>query len=324
MPTTYTPASMESQTVEERRPSVAAAPLAEAREILVQAAEAITSLAHRVRQTHSEESQSGRAADGDAALVGQAIARLDGAARDLTDTMRFLDQGSHARPGGPAARQILEAQEQERSRLAEELHDGPAQALSNAGFQVEIIDRAMRSDPAAARRELAELRSLLERELERMRGFIHQLRPALDEPGGLSAAMEELVEAIGSESAMRIALELDAPEEWLDLTARTAVLRVTQEALRNARKHARANMVTVRTQLELDGDGATPREWILEVMDDGRGFPPDQPTDRSPRRHFGLRFMRERAQLAGGDLSIETSAGEGTTVRLVIDPRERS
>ena len=76
---------------------------------------------------------------------------------------------------------LLEAHEQERSRLAEELHDGPAQALANAIFQTEIVDRALREDPAAARTELLALRRMLERELDTLRGYINQLRPSLGE-----------------------------------------------------------------------------------------------------------------------------------------------
>ena len=76
---------------------------------------------------------------------------------------------------------LLAAHEQERSRLAEELHDGPAQALANAIFQSEIIDRAVREDPDVARAEVTALRQMLERELDTLRGYINQLRPSLGE-----------------------------------------------------------------------------------------------------------------------------------------------
>jgi two-component system sensor histidine kinase UhpB len=165
---------------------------------------------------------------------------------------------------------------------------------------------------------------LLARELERMRGVIHQLRPALEDAGGLYAALTDLAEETAKEAGIDVHLELDASEEWLDLAASTAVLRVTQEAMRNVRKHAAARSVTICTRVVGRDEQEPPEAWILEVRDDGRGLLAETSADRRPRRHFGIRFMRERAALVGGRLEIGDGPAGGTTVRLTLDPRDRS
>jgi two-component system sensor histidine kinase DegS len=222
------------------------------------------------------------------------------------------------------ALQLLEAQEEERARVAEELHDGPAQALANISFQVEIVDRTLRADPAAVGRELDELRRLLHRESDRLRGFIHQLRPPLVEETGLENALREMAELLTEETGIPVDLSLEAPPASLDLVHRSAVLRVTQEALRNVRKHARASRVWLTTRLEEGTVDQPAGGWVLEIRDDGEGFEVNEELAPTARHHFGLRFMRERARHVGARLEIRSAPGLGTTVRLVIDIGERS
>ena len=216
---------------------------------------------------------------------------------------------------------VLEAQESERSRLAEDLHDGPAQALANALFQIEIIRRTLQRDPASTEAEVRSLQALLKRELDAVRDYISQLRPALLEEGDLDAALGDAVDEL---TAAGIAVEIDlaAPDAILDGPRRTVALRIAQEAMRNARKHSGAKHVRLRTRLEEGvGSGTT---WVLEVRDDGRGFDPRETLGKGSRRHFGLRFMRERADLIGARLEIEPDASSGTLVRLTIEDTERS
>lgn len=218
---------------------------------------------------------------------------------------------------GRVSMALLEAHEQERQRLAEELHDGPAQALANAIFQTEILERALRSNPDVARAELANLRQTLERELDTLRGYINQLRPSLGEAEDLEEALRDSATAISQRTGLPIEIRMEASADALPDAARTAVLRVAQEALRNIAKHAVASRAWIVTR-ELD-DGAGTRKWQLEVGDDGRGFDIDGVTAHPNRRHFGLRFMRERADLLGSELSIITSPAAGTVVRLTTE-----
>jgi two-component system sensor histidine kinase DegS len=214
---------------------------------------------------------------------------------------------------------LLAAHEQERSRLAEELHDGPAQALANAIFQTEILDRAVREDPATARAEITALRQLLERELDTLRGYINQLRPSLGEAAGLDDALRDSAGAMTQRTGMPVELRLEADDANLHEAARTVVLRVAQEALRNIAKHSGATRAWMKTHISADEEGSC---WVLEVGDDGRGFDLERVASHPDRRHFGLRFMRERAELLGSQLSIQTSPAAGTVVRLTIDPGE--
>jgi len=212
---------------------------------------------------------------------------------------------------------LLAAHEQERQRLAEELHDGPAQALANAIFQTEILDRAVREDPDAAHAEIQALREMLERELDTLRGYINQLRPSLGEAAGLDDALRDSASALTQQAGIEVDLELNAPGAELHEAARTVALRVALEALRNIAKHSQATHAWIRTST-VERDGA-PR-WVLEVGDDGRGFDLESVAAHPDRRHFGLRFMRERSELLGAELTIHTNPAAGTVVRLTIDP----
>jgi len=215
---------------------------------------------------------------------------------------------------------LLDAHEQERSRLAEELHDGTAQALANAIFQTELVDRAVREDPEAARAEILALRQMLERELDTLRGYINQLRPSLGEAdASLDDALTDSANAMSQRSGIPVEVQLEADDAELHAAARTVVLRVAQEALRNIAKHSGATRAWVRTYVAPAVDGG---HWVLEVGDNGRGFDMQTVAAHPNRRHFGLRFMRERSDLLGSQLSFQTNPDSGTLVRLTIDPTE--
>jgi two-component system, NarL family, sensor histidine kinase DegS len=352
----YTRPTMETGIRGDRRADVDAL-YAEAQQALTQSANRLRTLTERLRELHAVELQearrpavagSGNALEADrdqqamdTARAGQLLGRLELITRDLEDGWRFLERGQGGEWSATArasadqlqierpanlveARLVLEAQEQERTRLAEELHDGPAQTLSNAVFRVRIVERAMRSDPSQVDDELAALGTMLERETERLRDFIRQLRPALQDAGDLASVLTDAANQLRDEAGIGVAVELTAPEEMLDVPARTAALRVALEALRNVRKHSGATQVRLITRLEAHAEPSGHNWWVLEVQDDGRGFSIDEVAEQTGRRHFGLRFMRERAQLVGGWLEIVSETAAGTTVRLRLDPRERS
>jgi len=246
------------------------------------------------------------------------LAKLELAERTLERTWLFLERGDATlltEVGGPATAadvqmRIVEAQEAERSRLAQEIHDGPAQALSNTIFQVEYIERIIDSDPMLARTELHFLRELLRRELGDVRAFISQLRPPMLDQLGLDGAITDSVQFMQTLTGVDIVLELAAPTDVLTDGQRTVALRVAQEALQNVRKHAAATHVLVATRLDRDG-------WSLEVRDDGRGFDVGAVAARG-RRNFGLQFMRERAELIGAHFDVRSRPDGGTVVHLAI------
>ena len=201
------------------------------------------------------------------------LGRIDLTLRTFERSRRFLERGGEpmfAEADAPTtnadvAMRIVESEEAERSRLAQEIHDGPAQSLSNAIFQVEFIERVMATDPRLAGTELRQLRVLLRRELGDMRTFISQLRPPRLDEVGLDAAIDDAVEHARAVTSVVITTSLDGPTDDLSEAARTVVLRVVQEALQNVRKHASASNVRITTAVDDDG-------FVLEVRDDGRGF----------------------------------------------------
>src|SRR5207344_990795 len=147
------------------------------------------------------------------------LAKLELAQSTLERTWLFMERGDVSlvtEAGGPMTAgdiqmRIVQAQEAERSRLAQEIHDGPAKALSNTIFQVEYIERVIESDPLLARTELRFLRELLRRELGDVRSFISQLRPPLLDQLGLDGAINDTVEHMRALTAIEITTDLAAP-----------------------------------------------------------------------------------------------------------------
>ena len=209
-----------------------------------------------------------------------------------------------------AAAMVLEALDAERARIGREIHDGPAQALTNAIFEVDDIERLIERDPNAAMAGLRQLRALLRRELANVREFISELRPATVDAAGLDVALVDAVDGLRSATRMGVTTDLRAPSDRLDDRQRTVVLRVAQEALQNVRKHAGASTVMVSTD-------ATGDEWTLEIRDDGRGFDMGTVANRG-RRNFGMQVMNERAELIGARFDVRSRPDGGTVVRLAI------
>ena len=211
---------------------------------------------------------------------------------------------------------IVAAREAERARVAQEIHDGPAQGLANAIFRIELVERALDRGPDATRLELAELRSLLERQLDELRGFISQLRPLPPDEDGLERALREAAESVRLASGLEVEVTLEGPAGQLDGEQQAVVLRIAQEALRNVRKHAAAHHAWLRTSASAGGG------FQLEVGDDGVGFVVPAHGTRADR-HFGLQFMRDRAVTVGAQLEIDSAAGRGAAIRLTIRDTQR-
>jgi two-component system sensor histidine kinase DegS len=246
------------------------------------------------------------------------LAKLEIALRNLETTWLFLKRGDGSLVTGGAndslpsdvQMRIIEAQEAERSRLAQEVHDGPAQALSNSIFQVEYIEGIIEKDSQLAQTELRFLRELLRRELSSVRTFISQLRPPVLDELGLDGAIADAVGRMTALTGLAIRVELTAPAGRLPEVQQTVVLRVVQEALQNIRKHSGASSVVVASDIEGD-------DWLLTVRDDGRGFDVGAVAARG-RRNFGLQFMQERAELIGARFEVHSRPEGGTLVQLAI------
>ena len=261
---------------------------------------------------------------GDLGRHQQELSKLELSVRSMENAWLFLERGdaslvAEVADAGLATdmqMRIVQAQEAERSRLAQEVHDGPAQALSNAIFQVEYIERVVNEDVRVASSELRFLREILRRELGEVRTFISQLRPPLLDELGLDGSIMDAVEGMGAMTGATVETDLKAPGNSLNPTQQTAVLRIVQEALQNVRKHAASNHAVVATRVESSA-------WIVEVSDDGRGFDVSTVAARG-RRNFGLQFMRERAELIGAQFEVRSRPGGGTVVSLSIPVGEEN
>jgi signal transduction histidine kinase len=193
---------------------------------------------------------------------------------------------------------------EERKRLARELHDSVTQTLFSISLTAEAAAALVASDPERARAELETLQELTAAALAEMRSLIFELRPAALEADGLAAALAKHVDVLRRLHPQEISVELEA-ERRLPAAVERALLRIAQEALGNALRHAGA----ARVEVELGVEDGVAR---LRVADDGSGFDPDEAAALS--RRLGLVSMRERAEALGGRLEIESAPGRGTTV----------
>lgn len=190
----------------------------------------------------------------------------------------------------------------ERNRLALELHDVVSQKLFSLVLTAEAAGTVLDADPGAAAAHVRRLQELAREALDELRALIFELRPPDLERDGLAGTLRKHVAALGAPVELSADPAASAGEGDPD------VLRIAQEALHNALRHAGAERIEVRL---FEGDGCV----VLTVADDGGGFDPGDPELRS--RHLGLTSMQERAQRLGGRLTIDSSDA-GTTVRLEV------
>ncbi len=203
------------------------------------------------------------------------------------------------RRAGSAA---LRAQEEERARVARDLHDEVNQSLTGLLLRLEAVREAA---PPELEPELAETRNLANQAMRELLSLARQLRPTALDDLGLAAAIAGQVEQL-ERSGLTVELTTEGDFSDLDDDLQLVTYRVAQESLTNAARHSEARRIAVT--LRRSGDGVE-----LEVADDGRGFAFEQ-----SERGLGIGGMRERALLIGAELTIESRPGHGTTVRLTV------
>ncbi|MDQ4006186.1 MAG: PAS domain S-box protein [Actinomycetota bacterium] len=244
---------------------------------------------------------------------GGVVVRIFGAVQDITaqkageeDLSRTMDQLRRTdRERLRLLVHLVRAQEEERKRIADGIHDDSIQMMATVGLHLEALARKL-EDPLL-RREAEVLQGMVDDTVGRMRTLLFELAPPALRDEGLGVAIEQLLQRIADEHEERMAFSVhnrltrELPEE-----VRLLVFRLAQEALSNVRKHAKASNVEV----DLDErDGGV----LLVVSDDGVGFSPSEPPQPG---HVGLVAMRERAEMARGWWRLESEPGAGTTVRV--------
>ena len=234
--------------------------------------------------------------------------RVDVRTREAEERNRELNALNRIR------RQLLaktiSAQEEERKRVARDLHDDSAQTLTATLMTLQAAEDALFADPEGARAALAQSRSQLEMALREIRKAIVDLRPSALDDLGLASAIRSYADERLRPLGIAVSLATSGDERRANGAAATAIFRIIQEAISNAAQHSGA--ANARVSLEFG-----PTEMLARVEDDGCGFDPAslrQPQDSG--RGLGLLGMRERAALFGGDVEIEAHPGAGTSVRL--------
>jgi signal transduction histidine kinase len=207
-------------------------------------------------------------------------------------------------------RRLLVAQEEERRRIAREVHDGLAQLATAAQQHLEAFSARVRPRSSEARAELAQARDLAQQTVREARWVIAGLRPTALDDFGLAAAIRLEIEALRM-GGWQVTYAEDLGPQRLPTETETALFRVAQEALRNVRKHAGAS----RVHVALHG---RPQAVRLEVRDWGRGFARGRSEHERRGAHVGIPAMHERVALLGGHCAVDSRPGAGTHVRVEV------
>ncbi|MEU4678009.1 GAF domain-containing sensor histidine kinase [Micromonospora sp. NPDC023737] len=225
------------------------------------------------------------------ALTGPAALRLEAAL--LFDEVRSL------------------ATNEERQRLAREIHDGVAQELVMVGYGIDNALATVHEDADETAEALRTLRGEVTRVITELRLSLFELRSEVDRHGGLAAAIAEYARTVGASAGLRVHLSLDESTARLPAATEAELLRIAQEAVTNARKHAGASNLWVTCEVD-------PPYAQIEVSDDGQGI-----ADQRPDGRYGLAIMAERAERIRGRLEIRPRRPSGTTVAVVLGTSPR-
>ena len=203
---------------------------------------------------------------------------------------------------------IIKAQEEERRRVAREIHDGPAQAMANVVFRADVCERLIDTNLERTKAELKDLREQVRLCLKETRKIIFDLRPMTLDDLGLVPTVRRILEMFKDRTGVVAEIRIFGEEKRLDAHVETGLFRILQEALSNIEKHAQATVATVRMEFTLKAVTA-----IIE--DNGQGFDIEYPADSDS---FGLMGMKERIDLLDGELTIQSRRNEGTKITVRV------
>ena len=199
---------------------------------------------------------------------------------------------------------LVNAQEAERQRLSRQMHDGPAQALSNFILQTEIAMRLLDIDPERAREELGNLKGAAMGTFQKVRNFIFELRPMMLDDLGLIPTIRRYAEAFKEQTGLDINVNVSGKERRLESYLEVMIFRAIQELMGNAARHSQGSVIKVN--IDLSENIAR-----INVDDNGKGFDPEIV---HKGQSLGLKLIRERVEMLSGTFDIESAAGKGTRV----------
>jgi len=229
---------------------------------------------------------------------------------DLNQVTRILESAKNRQLIGL---KIILAQEEERKRMAREIHDGPAQTLANLVLRTEIAERMlMKQEFQLVQEELMELKSQVRSGLEEIRKIIFNLRPMALDDLGLVPTLRKFVQDFEEKTKIRAVFETAGRELRMPSAMEAAVYRLVQEAYSNALKHASPTYVSLEIKFY-------PKRILITIQDNGVGFDVEQTMARSKKNsHYGLIGMNERVELLNGKMDIQSARGQGTKISISI------
>ncbi len=203
---------------------------------------------------------------------------------------------------------IIQAQEAERQRLARQMHDGPAQALSNFILQTEIAQRYFDIDQQKAKEELSNVKMAATNTFQKVRSFIFELRPMMLDDLGLTPTLSRYVETFKEQSGVEVRFISSGMEQRLEPYLEVMIFRAIQELLGNVVRHGQA------TQIKLQVDISS-TDVRVNVEDNGKGFDTESLSEKGG---MGLHVIKERVEMLGGEIQIHSVIGQGTHIMFRI------
>ncbi|MCR2043071.1 sensor histidine kinase [Anaerosalibacter massiliensis] len=243
--------------------------------------------------------------------IGVATGYLKGNADDILATVGDLSKKQYL------GIKIIEAQEEERQRLARDIHDGPAQSMANILVKAQLCERLIDSDIERTKKELESLKDITRSNLKDVRKIIYDLRPMTLDDLGLIPTLERYIYNFMKESSILVELKILGDVSSFESAMEIAVFRIIQEALNNVQKHSHARKVDITVE-------KTSVRFSVLISDDGVGFNKEEDAiDKDIRSGgFGLMSMKERAELLNGKLKVKSSPGMGTKIYFSIPLNE--
>ncbi|WP_129596502.1 sensor histidine kinase [Anaerophilus nitritogenes] len=238
--------------------------------------------------------------------VGVALGYLSGNLKDVLEHLEGIQQKEEI------GIRIIKGQEEERQRVAREIHDGPAQSMANVVIKAEICEKLLQKDIDQAKYELEQLKGIVRGCLKDVRKIIYDLRPMSLDDLGLVPTIERLIINFKEETKIPVNFSANCTQEVEKTVVQLSLFRIIQEALNNVRKYAKASTVIVKIESMDD-------KINVLIIDDGVGFDMEKISLTNKQESgFGLFIMRERVELLKGKIDIQSSVGMGTRIKVII------
>jgi two-component system sensor histidine kinase DegS len=239
--------------------------------------------------------------------VGVAMEILTGNLEDIVETIEDMNKRQML------GIKIIQAQEEERQRVARDIHDGPAQSMANVVLKAELCERLLTLDVERAKNELRNLKEIVRESIRDVRKIIYDLRPMSLDDLGLIPTVERYAQKFKEDTGIDVEVMTYGYQRSIQSVIQIAMFRIIQEALNNIRKHSKAKNVKIKIEFSM-----TNLNVVIE--DDGIGFNVSNnlKEDSKTNSGFGIIGMKERAELLEGKLGIKSEMGQGTKIIVTI------